>query len=227
MTSDKTMPELKFWWSDDEEGPYQGPFDTKEEAYDEAYCYPAACFDDPSQNDGLYILYGKTYENPEHEAEYGHDDVDNPKSLITGKPAFVTATEITDMFHKEWKTITRAPAAPLDAIEGLDDGLSTEQDAYIQCCLRGDFEEWGDEAAKKMVKSYLALREAARRYQSGQQSTGAEGSGNTTLDAIVSAIESQQNDELEEWELHLIKRRYLAEIEVRLPASPQPDKQEG
>lgn len=120
MTKPDLLPDdLKYWWADDEEGPYKGPFDSRDLAIDDAYCYRAECFDDPSQKDGLYLLHGKNYPNPEYSEDYPRDDFDNPPEHISGKPEYVTALNITDEFHKAWNT--RAPNKPaevdLDAFE--------------------------------------------------------------------------------------------------------------
>lgn len=95
---------LPFWWADNEEGPYSGPFDSRDLAIDSAYCYRAECFDDPSQKDGFFLLNGEKYPNPEYSSDYPNDDFENSPHHITGKPEYILALDITDEFHKAWNT---------------------------------------------------------------------------------------------------------------------------
>ena len=90
---------LKYWWADDEEGQYQGPFDSRELAISDAYCYRAKCFDDPSQDDGFFMLQ-------------------SPGLLVDTEigPYRVLAIDVTDEFHDVWKapSSTRANERDLD-----------------------------------------------------------------------------------------------------------------
>lgn len=78
---------LKYYWADDEEGPYQGPFDSRDLAISDAYCYRAKCFDDPSQTDGFFMIQTKGLL------------VDAEES-----PAYVLSIDVTDEFHDAWNT---------------------------------------------------------------------------------------------------------------------------
>ena len=100
------MPEMKYWWSDDEEIIRSDAFDTREDAYSDAYCSRATCFDDPSQQDGFWLHYGKMVANPDYDADYakhygGFDD-DNCPQIFEGKTERVEALTVTDYFHDQW-----------------------------------------------------------------------------------------------------------------------------
>lgn len=87
MTKPDLLPDrLKYFWADDEEGPYQGPFDSRDLAISDAYCYRAKCFDDPSQEDGFFMMQTNGL-------------------LIDAElaPWRVLAIDVTDEFHDAWR----------------------------------------------------------------------------------------------------------------------------
>lgn len=106
MTDSAEKMELKFWWSDDEEIIRSEAFETREQAYSDAYCSRAQCFDDTSQSDGFYLHHGKMVPNPDYDADYakhyGGFDEDNAPTLFEGKTERIEALKVTDMFHDQW-----------------------------------------------------------------------------------------------------------------------------
>lgn len=107
-----TDNENKYWWANDEEGPYKGPFETEDDCHSDAYCDRADCFDDPSRHTGVWILNGKPYDNPDYDPEEPRDGYDNCPFNITGTPKYVESLDITDKFHDAWAaSITPSPAA--------------------------------------------------------------------------------------------------------------------
>jgi len=95
MTDTDLLPDrLKYFWADDEEGPYQGPFSSRELATSDAYTYRAKCFDDPSQDDGFFMM-----------ATHGLlvDAEDGPWRVL--------AIDVTDQFHDAWNTRASTPSS--------------------------------------------------------------------------------------------------------------------
>ncbi len=111
----KEAVELKYYWSDDEEIIRSEAFDTREQAYSDAYCHRAQCFDDPSQNDGFFLHHGKMVANPDYDAyyakHYGVFDEDNAKFLFEGKTERVLAFTVTDLFHDTWQAAQKPPTS--------------------------------------------------------------------------------------------------------------------
>lgn len=108
----------KYWWSDDEEGSYHGPFNNKDEAINAAYIYRAKCFEDPSQSSGFYLTCGYAYPNPEFDHEHPHHDFNNPKMLISGNPTFFPAIEVTDYFYSVWDKLKEVTLHALEVRDG-------------------------------------------------------------------------------------------------------------
>lgn len=96
------IKECLWYWGDNEED-FKGGFEFKDEAISDAYCYRATCFDDPVSSDGFYLLYGREYKNPDYDPDFPTNDENNPKHL-TGKPEYIEAIKITDIFHDHWNT---------------------------------------------------------------------------------------------------------------------------
>jgi hypothetical protein len=117
MTDTDLLPDrLKYFWADDEEGPYQGPFSSRELATSDAYTYRAKCFDDPSQDDGFFMM-----------ATHGLlvDAEDGPWRVL--------AIDVTDQFHDAWNTRASTPSSTR-ANERGDDSLQAQiaYSAYLQ-----------------------------------------------------------------------------------------------
>jgi len=98
-----------WWWSDDQEN-YKGPFDSRDAAISDAYCYRAECFDDPEKAEGFYVLQAAQRANPEYEPELGYYSDGNFQFFLDGKAEHVTALTVTDMFHDTWVKSIKEPA---------------------------------------------------------------------------------------------------------------------
>ena len=99
---------IPWWWADDEEGPYQGPFNSRDDAISEAFQARAQCFDDPASSAAFFLLNGKQYPNPDYDPSDCLYDCENQKFHIGGKPECVSADDIHDMFYDAW--VKRIPA---------------------------------------------------------------------------------------------------------------------
>jgi hypothetical protein len=125
------MPELKYWWSDDEEIIRSEAFDTREDAYSDAYCSRATCFDDPSQQDGFYLHHGKMVDNPDYDADYakhyGGFDEDNCPQIFEGKTERIEALTVTDFFHDQWAKLTRASPPPQPTGITIEEGSQASE----------------------------------------------------------------------------------------------------
>lgn len=103
MTNTETL--AKYWWSDDEEIIRSEAFDTREQAFSDAYCSRAQCFDDPSHNDSFYLHHGHMVDNPDFDDDahkhYGFDE-SNFQYIFKGKTEKIDALTVTDFFHDQW-----------------------------------------------------------------------------------------------------------------------------
>lgn len=50
-----------------------------------------------------------------------------------------------------------------EPIEGLREAVSDTVQSYLNCCIRGDFESWGEKETKIMANAIKALTQAAKR----------------------------------------------------------------
>jgi hypothetical protein len=129
--SEKNGELLQYWWSDYEEIIISEAFETREQAYSDAYCYRAECFDDPAENDGFFLHYGKMVENPDYDADYAKEYgfcEDNSPLLFEGTTERIDAITVTDFFHDQWvKSHTPASVQKLvDALETIYKGVMTD-----------------------------------------------------------------------------------------------------
>ena len=131
--------ELKYWWSDDEEIIRSDAFETREQAYSDAYCSRAQCFDDPSQSDGFYLHHGQKVDNPDFDEEaykhYGFDE-DNFQQLFKGKTERVDALTVTDLFHDQWVKLTRPAKDPQVLVLALEAIAAWDKDTHYRAVAR-------------------------------------------------------------------------------------------
>lgn len=96
--TDKPVTTNEWFWNEEEDGLFNGPFATKDLAIDAAV-HGHAVFED-EETDAISLLNGHAYPNPDYDAEYPQDD-DNAPQRITGKPETLTKSQALEWCLKE------------------------------------------------------------------------------------------------------------------------------
>lgn len=147
--------DLKYWWSDDEEIIRSDAFDTREQAYSDAYCSRAQCFDVPGEHESFYLHHGRMVDNPDFDEDahkhYGFDESNFPQ-LFDGKTEKIDALTVTDFFHDQWIKLSdkkHDPALPLGlTATQMGDGTVCRAGWALLRLFKPAQERFGEEATR-------------------------------------------------------------------------------